>query len=202
MPGDFLRQKPQLTMEQFHALRDERPKEEKWELIDGVPMMMPPPTLMHQRISRNLETLLNERLLEAKPEWQADREVGVWLKGDNKFNPEPDVTVIDAVIALGQIYVRRFYFVAEVLSENDKKAVLAAKLAYYQEHEHNRCVLFVRQDRVGAELHERKADGRWRRRQLSKPDAVLAIPEIGSIGSLGDLYRFTPLDPFAGKRRK
>jgi hypothetical protein len=23
-------------MEQFHAFRDERPKEEKWELIDGV----------------------------------------------------------------------------------------------------------------------------------------------------------------------
>jgi len=55
MPGDFLRRTPQLTMEQFHAFRDERPKEEKWELIDGVPMMMPPPTLMHQRISRNLE---------------------------------------------------------------------------------------------------------------------------------------------------
>jgi Uma2 family endonuclease len=62
MPGDFLRRAPQLTMEQFHAFRDERPKEEKWELIDGVPMMMPPPTVMHVRISRNLETLLNTRL--------------------------------------------------------------------------------------------------------------------------------------------
>ena len=51
MPGDFLRRTPQLTMEQFHAFRDERPKEEKWELIDGVPMMMPPPTLVHQRIA-------------------------------------------------------------------------------------------------------------------------------------------------------
>jgi Uma2 family endonuclease len=199
MPGDFLQRRPQLTMEQFHALRDERPKEEKWELIDGVPMMMPPPTLMHQRISRNLENLLNARLLEVKPEWQADREVGVWLKGDAKFNPEPDVTVIDTAFLLGQIYVQRFYFVAEVLSENDNKAVLAAKLAYYQQHEHNCCVLFVRQDRVGVEQHDRKADGGWRRRQLSKPDAVLTIPEIGCIGRLGDLYRFTPLDPFAGR---
>jgi Uma2 family endonuclease len=54
MPGGFLRRRPQLTMEQFHAFRDERPKEEKWELIDGVPMMMPPPTVMHVRIARNL----------------------------------------------------------------------------------------------------------------------------------------------------
>jgi Uma2 family endonuclease len=96
MPGGFLARTPQLTMRQFHAFRDERPKEEKWELIDGVPMMMPPPTLVHQRIARNLEALLNAHLLADKPEWQADREVGVWLKGNDKFNPAPDVTVSDA----------------------------------------------------------------------------------------------------------
>ena len=66
------------------------------------------------------------------------------------------MTVIDAAIAMGQIYVERFYFVAEVLSESDKKAVLEAKLAYYKQHEHNRCVLFVRQDQIGAEQHDRQ----------------------------------------------
>jgi Uma2 family endonuclease len=106
MPGDFLRRAPQLTMEQFHAFRDERPKEEKWELIDGVPMMMPPPTVMHVRISRNLETLLNTRL--------------------------------------------------------------AAK-------------------RTGA----------WRRRQLMSKGTALTFPDIGTVGRLGDIYKFTPLDPFA-----
>jgi hypothetical protein len=39
MPGDFLNRTPQITMRQFHALRDTRPDEEKWELIDGVPMI-------------------------------------------------------------------------------------------------------------------------------------------------------------------
>jgi Uma2 family endonuclease len=197
MPGDFLRRTPQLTMEQFHAFRDERPKEEKWELIDGVPMMMPPPTLMHQRIAANLDRLLNAHLEKAKPEWRSDREVGVWLEGDEKFNPEPDVTVIDAAIALGQIYVERFYFVAEVLSESDKKAVLEAKLAYYKLHEHNRCVLFVRQDQIGADQHDRRNGGKWRRRRLEDPAASLAFPDIGTIGRLGDLYKYTPLDPFA-----
>jgi Uma2 family endonuclease len=197
MPGDFLRRAPRLTMKQFHAFRDDRPKEEKWELIDGVPMMMPPPTVVHVRISRNLETLLNARLSDVKPEWQADREVGVWLKGDEKYNPEPDVTVIDTAVAIGQIYVHRFYFVAEVLSESDKKAVLEAKLRYYQDHEHNRCVLFVRQDRVGAVQYDRQAHGDWRRRQLTRAGAALTFPDIGTKGRLGDLYRFTPLDPFA-----
>jgi Uma2 family endonuclease len=197
MPGDFLRRMPQLTMRQFHAFREERPKEEKWELIDGVPMMMPPPTLVHQRIAANLDRLLNAHLEKVKPDWRADREVGVWLKGDEKYNPEPDVTVIDAAIAIGQIYVERFYFVAEVLSENDRRDVLGAKLAYYQQHEHNRGVLFVRQDRIGADQHDRQHDGTWQGHTLTTPDAPLAFPEIGTVGRLGDLYKFTPLDPFA-----
>ncbi|TMJ71944.1 MAG: Uma2 family endonuclease [Alphaproteobacteria bacterium] len=88
MAGDFLRRAPQLTMEQFHAFRDERPKEEKWELIDGVPMMMPPTTLVHQRVAANLDRMLNAHLEAAKPGWRADREVGVWLKGDEKYNPD------------------------------------------------------------------------------------------------------------------
>ena len=195
MPGDFLRRAPQITMKQFHAFRDSRPEEEKWELIDGVPMMMPPPTLVHQRIAANLDRLLNSRLELAKPEWRADREVGIWLKGDKNYNPEPDVTVIDAAIALGQIYVTRFYFVAEVLSDSDENAVLDAKLAYYKEHEHNLCIIFVRQDAVGADQHSRQSNARHKR--LSDPTAALTLPEIGAIGRLGDLYKFTPLDPFA-----
>jgi Uma2 family endonuclease len=197
MPGDFLRRSPQLTVEQFHAFRDDRPKGEKWELIDGVPIMMPPPTLMHQRIARNLETLLNARLQEVKPEWHADYEVGVWLKGDRKYNPEPDVTVIDTDFVIGQIYVERFYLVAEVLSDSDKKPVLAKKLRYYRAHEHNRCILFVRQDRVGADQYSRRARVGWSLRQLTRPTANLTFPDIGTVGRLGDLYRSTPLDPFA-----
>jgi Uma2 family endonuclease len=197
MPGDFLRRAPQLTMEQFHALRDERPKEEKWELIDGVPIEAGRSTLLHHRLASNLQHLLNARLEGARPKWQADRSVSAWLKGDEKYNPEPDVTVIDAAIAMGQIYVERFYLVAEILSDSDKKAVLDAKLAYYKLHEHNRCVLFVRQDQIGADQHDRRNGGKWRRRRLEDPAASLAFPDIGTIGRLGDLYKYTPLDPFA-----
>ena len=74
-----------LDMETFHGFRDERPKEEKWELIDGRPVMMPPPSLMHQRISGNLETLLNARLPAVRPEWRADREIGLLIPQDQKL---------------------------------------------------------------------------------------------------------------------
>lgn len=119
------------------------------------------------------------------------------MKGDKKYNPEPDVTVIDTAVALGQIYVERFCLVAEVLSESDMKTVLARKLRYYRAHEHNRCILFVHQDRVGADQHNRKARGGWSMKTLSRATTALAFPDIGTIGRLGDLYRLTPLDPFA-----
>jgi Uma2 family endonuclease len=105
--------------------------------------------------------------------------------------------VIDTSHALGQIYAERFYFVAEVLSESDKKPVLEAKLIFYQDHEHNRCILFVHQDRVAADQYDRSGES-WSHRPLEKGQEPLIFPDIGTVGRLGDLYRFTPLDPFAG----
>ncbi len=180
------------TLEQFHAFRDERPKEEKWELIAGVMTMMPPPSLVHQRICRNLEGLLNSRLMIARPQWQADREIGVLLPKDERYNPEPDVTVIDADVALGQIYAERFYFVAEVLSPNDKAWALELKRDYYKAHDNCRGFLFVRQDRIEAELATR-ANADWQTAMLDAPIAAITIPDIGDIGPLAALYRHTPL---------
>ena len=199
--GDFLRRVPQLTLVQFHAFRDERPKEEKWELIDGVPMMMPPPSLVHQRICKNLDRLIDAALSVAGLPWRADREIGVLLPDDEKYNPEPDVTVIDMDIDRDQLYAERFYFVAEVLSRSDrperragsdKPHVLAAKLAYYRLHEHCRGALIVHQDRAEAQLHVRPG---WDESTLVQSADRLVLPDIGDIGPLGALYRDTPLFP-------
>lgn len=189
-----------LSMEQFHAFYNERPEREKWELIDGVALMMTPPTLIHQRLSRNLETLLNVHLAKTKPEWQADREIGVWIPEDDRYNPEPDVTVIDAEIGLGQVYAERFYFVAEVLSESnrpelsagsDQPVYLAKKLSYYKAHEHCRAILLIRQDYIEATFYTRPKG--FAPQVLSSPGDRLVIPDIGEIGTLADLYRHTPL---------
>jgi Uma2 family endonuclease len=189
--GDFVRMVPKVTLEQFHAFRDERPKEEKWELIAGVPHMMPPPSLKHQRIAGNLERLLDDRLRLVRRDWRADREIGILVPEDDTYNPEPDVTVIDRAVEDEQIYAERFYFVAEVLSPNDKSAVLALKMAFYRQHDYCRGVLFVRQDRVAADLHLRDSD--WELCELRAASDRLVIAEIGDIGVLGSLYRDTHL---------
>jgi Uma2 family endonuclease len=180
-----------VTLDQFQAHRDTRPKEEKWELIDGMMTMMPPPSLTHQRISKAIMELLDARLKLVQPTWTADMEVGVLLPKDERYNPEPDVTVIDRIIAPDQLYAERFYFVAEVHSPSDKSRILDLKRGYYQAHEHCRGCIFVQQERIEAQLFVRT--GGWTERVLTEPSATIDIPDIGVIGALVDLYRHTHL---------
>ena len=182
------------TLEQFHAFREARPKEEKWELIDGVMTMMPPPSLVHQCISGNLDRLLYARIEDLKLPWRPDREVGILLPDDDRYNPEPDVIVVDAFAPFGQIYAEKFYFVAEILSPHDKANLIDLKRAFYQGHAHCRCVMFVRQDRMAAEVAVREGTG-WRVENLDQPGAAITVPDLGTIGTLGALYRHTPLQP-------
>jgi Uma2 family endonuclease len=59
MIGALRQHTPILSVASFRAWLESRPDEEHWELIEGVPMMMTPPNRRHQRISSNLEALLN-----------------------------------------------------------------------------------------------------------------------------------------------
>jgi len=50
-------------------------------------------------------------------------------------------------------------------------------------------------DRIGADQRDRQSSADWRRRHLVKPEAAVAFPDIGLIGRLGDLYKFTLSTP-------
>ena len=62
MAGVAQRSPPRLSVELFRGFLEGRPDEERWELIEGVPVMMAPPTLAHQLIASNLQRLLHEAL--------------------------------------------------------------------------------------------------------------------------------------------
>ena len=56
-----------MTVEEFYAFTDTRPDNEKWELIDGEPVLNAAPSRLHQRIVKNLIVALGnyERELSA-----------------------------------------------------------------------------------------------------------------------------------------
>jgi hypothetical protein len=43
-----------MTVDEFYAFTDTRPDEEKWELIEGEPILNAAPSLLHQWIVRNI----------------------------------------------------------------------------------------------------------------------------------------------------
>src|SRR5262245_57554455 len=88
---------PPLSIEAFRAWVESRPGEERWELIDGAPVMMAPATRDHQRIASNLEQLLNQALRAQGSTRRAFQRVGLNLGSvAPHYDPEPDVAVIDA----------------------------------------------------------------------------------------------------------
>src|SRR5450432_3377164 len=86
---------------EFRSFQERRPDRERWELVAGVPMMMTPPTIAHNRIASNLERLLNDALDRHDPARLATQRPGIEL-GSIAYRPEPDVGVIDANYDAGQ----------------------------------------------------------------------------------------------------
>ncbi len=204
MPVAVARKQSLMSVADFLGFLRSRPDEERWELINGIPMMMTPPTIAHQRIASNLERYLNDALRERKPAWRADREIGVVLKQFGHYRPEPEIAVVDADIDAGQRHADRFYLVAEVISASDEasyesseKTVIDTKLDFYKAHQHNRCVIVIRQDALEVSLHLRKQDGTWPEQPvvLRSADDVIEIGDMGRVCTVGDLYTGTSLAP-------
>jgi Uma2 family endonuclease len=184
---------PRMSVELFRGFVEGRPDEEHWELIDGVAMMMAPPTKAHQRIASNLERLLNDALERHSPALVAYQRVGVNL-GPNvqDYDPEPDVTVVDAEDD-DERYSDRFYLAAEIVSSSDRNHV-ESKRSIYKLHDSRTCILTVQQDRFEIRI-DLRIDTGWSEQVLKKPDDTLTLPDFGLRCSVADLYRGTPLMP-------
>lgn len=183
-----------LSIAAFRAWRDARPEKERWELIAGVPMMMAPPTHDHQRITSNLESLLNEALEAHRPEFSAYQRVGLNLAPvAPDYDPEPDVAVISADERGDVRYSDRFFLAAEVVSRSDRETV-GSKRDVYQRHPDCRCVLVIQQDRFDVTVAILTEAG-WTDQRLTNASDELVLEEFGLRCTLADLYRGTKLQP-------
>jgi Uma2 family endonuclease len=180
-----------MSVELFRGFVESRPDEEHWELINGVAMMMTPATRAHQRIASNLEDLLNDALENHAPTLVAYQRLGVNIGPDvQDYDPEPDVTVVDAECE-DERYSDRFYLAAEVVSSSDRSYV-ESKREIYKLHEFCTCILTVQQDRFEIRVDLRTG---WSEQVLKKPDDILALPDFGLRCKVADLYRRTRLVP-------
>jgi Uma2 family endonuclease len=185
---------------EFRLFQDRRPDHERWELLDGVPIMMTPPTIAHNRIAGNLERLLNEALDRFNPSRLATQRPGIEL-GSLAYRPEPDVGVIDADYDAGQRFVNRAYLLAEIVSATDDLPVpgtgrrwIDVKREIYLSHDPCEALLIIEQDLIEVRIDVRTKDG-WQSTLSVGPTAELILPQFGLSCSLSELYNGTPLQP-------
>ncbi|MDC7784581.1 Uma2 family endonuclease [Rhodoplanes sp. TEM] len=189
-----------MSGEAFRRFQDGRPDHERWELIAGVPMMMTPPTIAHNRIAGNLERLLNDALAGHDRTRLATQRPGLDL-GSGDFRPEPDVGVIDADYAAGQRFVERAFLLAEIVSDSDDvrvpgtdRAWIEVKRDIYLAHPACEAVLIVEQERIEVRVFSRGAEG-WIAQTLGPDEETLSLPGFGLACPVAALYEGTPLRP-------
>ncbi|KQT54851.1 hypothetical protein ASG43_04720 [Aureimonas sp. Leaf454] len=161
----------------------------RWELIEGIPIQMPPATMRHGRIASNLERLLSAALARAASRYDGRREAGIRHSSPD-FRPVADVAIVDPREEEDD-GGDRFYddcpLIAAVLSPSTEHYDLIWKLPRYQELAACRHVLRIAQTESCVRIFSR--DAGWAETVLRDPDDRIDLPEFGFSCSLADLYR-------------
>lgn len=180
-----------LTAEQFLAFIEDRPREERWQLIDGEAfMMMSPARLPHQMIGRNLARLLDLALERDRPDLAALQEVAVRVEDFPDFLAVADVAIVNSEVE-DVVYSTNFYMAAEILSESNTREFISRKRAIYAASPDCVHVLILSQDDFAVEVWSRSND--WKGRVYRSPEDVIDLPEFGFSCRVADLYRGTPV---------
>lgn len=180
-----------MTIEEFLAFYDTRPKGEKWELIEGVAVMSPTPVEHHQVIVANICHYLIAHKIKHKATWIAMPGVGTRVPVAQTSLPEPDIFV-KATPATDRSITEDALVIIEVLSRSNTKADRAWRKRVYASVPNCQHYVTVSMKKPLVEVFDRATD--WKDRLIEDIDAAAALPAIGLSIPLEDIYRWTPLE--------
>lgn len=179
-----------LTAEQFLAFIEDRPREERWQLVDGEAFMMSPAKLPHQMIGRNLARLLDLALEKGGSDLAALQEVAVRVEEFPDFLAVADVAVVDSEVE-DVVYGTKFYLAAEILSDSNSRESISRKRTIYAAAPGCLHVLIIAQDDFAVEVWSRSSG--WAGRVYRSPEDAIVLSEFGFSCKVADLYRGTPI---------
>lgn len=181
-----------MTFGEFVAFLDTRPDEEKWELVDGRPVLSPSPVYVHQIVVGNLIAELLTRLRAKRRRLVAIPGIGVKV---DEFNaPVPDV-MIRPLDSLDGSFCDDMLVACEVLSPGTARRDLRWKRQVYAALPSLAHYVIVSTKAVDVRLFSR-ADGSSETRLAAAADR-LDLTAAGVALPLASLYRDTGLLPAA-----
>jgi Uma2 family endonuclease len=181
-----------MTVEEFYAFTDTRPDEEKWELIDGEPVLNASPSELHQRIIKNLSFAL--ATLERRPGTTWEMLPGLGVRVSDTSRPEPDVLIVPTSGRSSDPQGRdRSDVIAtfEVLSPSTASRDLRWKRTAYTGLSTLTHYVVIAQDAVDVVVFSRE-DGFVEHRLRSLDDSI-ELRSLGITVKLSEIYRNTGL---------
>jgi Uma2 family endonuclease len=180
----------QMTIEEFLAFTDTRPDEERWELIEGIPVMNASPAQYHQVIAGNIVMVLSQIKLKTGAPWLPLLGVGIRVPLSPRSLPQPDVYV-QAGPATDQPVTDDALVLFEVISKSNTKADQAWRKRVYASIPNCQHYVTVAQNSVSVTRFDRSSG--WKGEAFTSLDSKLALPALGkrAVLPLADIYRWT-----------
>jgi len=182
-----------MTVEEFYAFTDTRPDNEKWELIDGEPILNASASPVHQWIVKNLLIVLGNRERELKASWAILPGLGVRVSRTNR--PEPDLLIMPRSAFSADPLQRdtgEMIAAFEILSPSTIDRDLRWKRTAYTNLPSLTHYIVIAQDAVDVVVFARDASFAERRyRSLSD---TIELPALGISLPLSEIYYDTGLE--------
>ena len=176
------RRDARMSVAEYQVWVESRPDEERWELLDGEPVLVSPPQHRHQRLVYNLlhrvGDLADARGCEALPG------LAILSEAMDDFAPIPDV-VVRCGPPLPSGYARDPVLIAEVLSPSTMANDRGRKVDFYLTVPSLRTFLIVYQNEVRIEVWQRDRD--WEMQVFGQADRI-ALPELDGDLAVSDIY--------------
>jgi Uma2 family endonuclease len=182
-----------MTIEDFYAFTDRRPDEEKWELIDGEPVLNASPALVHQRIVANLLYFLGSLQRGGARSWEAIPGIGIRLSSTKR--PEPDVLIRPRTAPRSESMGRDCddaIVAFEVLSPSTEDLDLRWKRQAYATLPSLTHYVVIAQDAVDAVVFWREAG--FSERRFNRLTGSLEFPALAITLPVHEIYRDTGLE--------
>ena len=181
-----------MTIEEFLAFYEERPPHEKWELIEGEPVMGPSATDWHQVIAGNVFAALAKGKEAGTVDWVPALGVSTRVPISPRSLPEPDVMVFGRPLGDRRPIIEDALVLFEVLSESNTRKDQAWRRRVYASVPECRHYVTVDSRLVAVARYDAEAD--WTDAPvLTSLDDSLRLPALGIAFPLADIYRWTPL---------